>query len=223
MLFDRPGGRILDVGCGPGMMAPAMISRGCDFWGVDPSPKMIEICRSRFAENDRIHFLSGDAIRLGLPDRFFDAVLCMGVIDALRDRHRAVREMLRVLKPGGTLIVTFTNFRSPYAWWRNFVFYPAVSMWHALRARMGDQTLKAARKLGGRTRALYSQPTAEQLLESEGAKVIQTVSHYFNVFLSPLDEIMPSIALSVTKKLEEGVLPRPDWIAAGLIVKARKT
>jgi len=221
-MFDQPGGKVLDVGCGPGVMAPAMIGRGCDFWGVDPSPKMIEICRSRFAENDRIHFLSGDAMGLGLPDDFFDAVLCMGVIDALRDRHRAVREMLRVLKPGGTLIVTFTNFRSPYAWWKNFVFYPAVSVWHALRARMGDRTLKAARRLGGGTRALYNEPTARQLLESEGAEVTQAVFHYFNVFISPLDEIMPSMALWLTKKLEEGAWPRPEWIAAGLILKARK-
>ena len=220
--FDKPGGRVLDVGCGPGVMAQALVDRGCDFWGLDPSSKMIEIGRRRFPDNDHIHFLYGDAVGLGLPDDFFDAVLCMGVIDALRDRHRAVREMLRVLKPGGTLIVTFTNFRSPYAWWKNFVFYPAVAVWHALRARMGDRTLKAARRLGGGTRALYNESTARQLLESEGAEVTQTVFHYFNVFLSPLDEIMPSIALWLTKKLEEGAWPRPEWIAAGLILKARK-
>ena len=223
MLFDQPGGRVLDVGCGPGVMAQDLVDKGCDFWGLDPSSKMIEIGRRRFPENDHIHFLSGDAMGLGLPDGLFDAVLCMGVIDALPDRRQAVREMLRVLKPGGTLIVTFTNLRSPYAWWKNFVFYPAVSIWHALRARLGDTRLKAARKqrLGGKTRALYTERAARELLRSEGAEVLQTACYYFNVFLSPLDELFPSFALWVTKKLEEGAWPRPDWIAAGVIVKGR--
>lgn len=213
-LFDQPGGKVLDLGCGPSPMAEELVKRGCEFWGVDPSSKMLDIGRRRFRDHERIHFLAGDATRVSLPDGFFDAVLCMGVMDALGDGHGAVREMLRLLKPGGTLIVTFTNLYSPYAWWKNYVFYPAVWRWHALRAQ------KAAPKLGGR--ALYTRRAARQLVQSGGAEVVQIVSHYYNVCLSPLDEILPSASLWITKKLEAGVWPRPDWIGAGLIVKARK-
>ena len=42
-LFDKPGGKVVDVGCGPAVMTQAMLERGCSFWGVDPSPRMIEI------------------------------------------------------------------------------------------------------------------------------------------------------------------------------------
>lgn len=221
-LFDQPGGNVLDVGCGPGVMAQEMISRGCRFWGVDPSSRMIEIGRRRFGENEQARFLLGDAVRLEFADNFFDAVLCMGVMDSVPDGRRAVDEMVRVLRPGGTLILTFANFLNPYAWWKNYAFYPAVAAWHRVRLRLGDTTMKPGRIRSGCRRALYSRRTARELLESHGAEVLRMVPYYYNVFISPLDELMPVTALRVTQRLEEGVWARPDWIAAGLIFKARK-
>src|SRR5438270_5973800 len=55
-LFDQPKGKVLDVGCGPGRMAQSLLDRGCSFWGVDPSEKMIGICLERFHENDKVNF-----------------------------------------------------------------------------------------------------------------------------------------------------------------------
>jgi ubiquinone/menaquinone biosynthesis C-methylase UbiE len=220
-LFDRPGGKVLDVGCGPGVMAESILSRGCSFWGADPSEKMIEIGRSRFPEGPRVQFACMDALRLSFPDGFFDAVLCMGVIDALQDRRGAVREMLRVLKPNGILIITFTNFRNPYAWWKGYVFYPVVGVLHGLRAKL-RQTNVAGRRAAGKTRKLYTTKKAHELLISEGAAIRHTMGYYYNPFLSPLDEIMPSLALAATRKLEKRAQARPDWLAAGLIVKAQK-
>jgi ubiquinone/menaquinone biosynthesis C-methylase UbiE len=219
-LFDQPGGNVLDVGCGPGVMAAEILSRRCRFWGVDPSPKMIEICRNRFACNEQASFLDGCAERLPLPSGFFDAVLCMGVMDSVKDGRQGIREMLRVLKPGGTLIVTFTNISSPYAWWKNFVFYPLVTRWHAWRARRGG--MEPGRIRSGKTRALYSRKAAGELLRSEGAYVVEVKSYYYNLVLSPLDEIFPATALWLTRKLEETDWPTPDGFAAGMIVKAKK-
>jgi ubiquinone/menaquinone biosynthesis C-methylase UbiE len=221
-LFDQPHGKVVDVGCGPGAMAQEILQRGCSFWGVDPSQKMIDICRSRFPASQQIRFLPGDALELPLPDGFFDAALCMGVLDALRDRRQAVREMLRVLKPGGTLIVTFTNIRSPYAWWKNFAFYPAVTAWHQFRASLPGSGAKARGMKAPMPRALYSARAAHDLLRSEGAEVIQTAGYYYNLFISPLDEILPGTALAMTEKLERSAMAKPNWMAAGLIVKARK-
>jgi ubiquinone/menaquinone biosynthesis C-methylase UbiE len=218
-LFDQHGGKVLDVGCGPGVMAEEIVSRGCTFCGVDPSQKMLEICRRRFVADPRMRFFGGDATRLELPDESFDAVLCMGVIDAVRDRRQAVREMLRVLRPGGTLLITFTNLRSPYSWWKTYVFYPAVTRYHALRRRSASYPRLT---LPPRDRALYERKTALNLLQTEGGDVLEVVGYYFNVFLAPLDELFPSLALWVTRQLEEGRLPRPEWLAGGWIVKARK-
>ncbi|HYM25543.1 MAG TPA: class I SAM-dependent methyltransferase, partial [Vicinamibacterales bacterium] len=113
-LFDRPGGVVLDVGCGPGIMAEEMLARGCQFYGIDPAETMISIAQERYGGSAR--FLLGDAARLPFANGFFDAVICTGVVDSLVDGSQAVGEMVRVLKPDGTFIISFANLTSPYAW-----------------------------------------------------------------------------------------------------------
>jgi ubiquinone/menaquinone biosynthesis C-methylase UbiE len=220
-LFDRSGGDVLDVGCGPGVMTEELLNRGCRFWGVDPSANMIAIGRTRFGESDRVHFLQGDAEGLEFADDTFDAVFCMGVIDSVPDGPKAIQEMVRVLKPGGTLILTFTNLLNPYAWWKNYVFYPAVETWHRLRGAVGDPTIRPGRVRSGNLRALYSRGRAERLVQLAGGQVLHVAPCYFNLFISPLDELVPRVALRVTRRIEER--GAPEWLAAGLILKARKS
>lgn len=221
-LFDQPGGSVVDVGCGPAVMTAAMLDRGCTFWGVDPSARMIEIARSRFPESERVHFMLGGAGQLDLPDNSVDAALCMGVIDALSDPRQAVREMLRVVKPGGTVIIEFPNQFGPYSWWKLHAFYPAVSMWHNLRRTFRNSSLTPATDPMTRQRRLFSERAAHELFRSQGASVVESVGYYYCIFLSPLDELLPRIALLVTRQFEEGRWPVPRWMGAGWIVKARK-
>jgi hypothetical protein len=128
--------------------------------------------------------------------------------------------MLRVLKPGGTIIITFTNRISPYSWWKKYVLYDAVAVYHAVRRRFGGRPVTLPPNPRGR--AHYTKRKAQDLLRSEGANILVTRGYYFNIFLTPLDELFPSVALRVTRKLEEGRWPRPEWIAAGWIIKAQK-
>ncbi|MEP6714281.1 MAG: class I SAM-dependent methyltransferase [Terriglobia bacterium] len=220
-LFDGDGGKVLDVGCGPGMMASEVLRRDCEFWGVDPSENMIDICRSRFGTVKRAHFVIADALNLGLPDASFDLVMCMGVMDALQDRQLAVREMIRVLKPGGTLIITFTSQSSPYAVWKRNIFYPLVSVWHRLLAKIQGKPGPVL-QLGGKTRSHYSERSAGELIESEGPAIVASERFYYNPFLSPIDEIFPRLTLRGVRAIEEGKWDAPAWIAVGFILKARK-
>ena len=221
-LFDQPGGKVVDVGCGPAEMMEELRKRGCSFWGVDPSARMLEIARTRVREDDFVHLIQGSATRLAFPDNFFDAALCMGVIDAVREPRKAVREMLRVLRLGGSLIISFTNRRSPYAWWRSSVFYPLVSKWHSFRD--GRQNAKRKSALGPhmKQRVLFRENEANELLLSEGASLVESVPYYYNVFLSPLDEIWPGAAISVARQFDEGHWRGPRWLAMGYLVKAKK-
>src|SRR5438874_4259083 len=77
-LLDRNPGRVLDVGCGPGVMAKSLLDLGCTFWGVDPSPRMIDMARGRLGASDRVHLISGDATSLQFDEGFFDTALCIG-------------------------------------------------------------------------------------------------------------------------------------------------
>ena len=215
-LFDKAGGRVLDVGCGPAEMVQPLLRLDCEFWGLDPSPRMIEICRTRFGELNNTHFVEGEAGQISFPDAFFDAVLCMGVIDGLKNFGQVIQQMLRVLKPGGTIIITFANRQSPYAQWKKYVFYPALTVARRIMhpGANNDPILIPRRH--------FTPKEASDLLAAAGADAQRVVGYFYNILLSPLDEIWPAVALWVNKKLEEARDGDPDWLAAGFILKAHK-
>lgn len=100
-------GAVLDAGTGTGRMLEVLaphIGRGV---GIDISPEMLAIARDRLsrigAANCQVRL--GDVYRLPLPDRSFDAVLFHQILHYLDDPPAALREALRVLKPGGRILI----------------------------------------------------------------------------------------------------------------------
>jgi SAM-dependent methyltransferase len=101
----RPGERALDVACGSGVVArqvAALVGAGGRVIGVDLRPGMIEVARSLPAPaGASIAWHEGDALALDLPDGSFDLVTCQQGLQFFADRVAALREMRRVLVPGG--------------------------------------------------------------------------------------------------------------------------
>jgi len=96
---------VLDVGCGIGV-GPAYIGRkhGCRLVGVDISEKMIEWSRRRAREErveDKVEFQTADVLQLAFEANRFDIVICESVLGFVEDKQRAIRECVRVTKPGG--------------------------------------------------------------------------------------------------------------------------
>ncbi len=92
------GMRVLDVCCGPGMLAAAVLERGAEAIGLDFSLAAVELAQ-KLVPNGR--FEQGDAQALPYPAASFDAVLCGYGLMHLPEPAAALREMLRVLRPGG--------------------------------------------------------------------------------------------------------------------------
>ena len=104
-----PGARVLDVGSGPGLFADEMAQlvgpTGC-VRGVDLSESMVEIARERCADKPWVDFQIADAVSLPFKDGGFDACVSVQTLEFVADVDAALREIHRVLKPGGRLAVS---------------------------------------------------------------------------------------------------------------------
>lgn len=97
------GMRTLDVCTGPGMLAETALKRGANVVGLDFSSKVIEIAK-RNVPNAEFH--QGDAQSLPFEDECFDAVVCGYGVIHMPDPEAALREMHRVLRPGGRVAIS---------------------------------------------------------------------------------------------------------------------
>jgi SAM-dependent methyltransferase len=96
---------LVDLGTGTGTLARGFARRGCSVVGIDPSESMLEQARLLdAAESLETEYRSARAESTGLPDRLAD-VVSAGQCWHWFDRPRAAREVLRILRPGGTLVI----------------------------------------------------------------------------------------------------------------------
>ena len=103
----KAGMRVLDLGEGTGNAALEAARRGAEVVAVDPAARLLEVCRARAAEQGlSVTVERGGAERIPASDASFDALVSVfGVIFA-PDAEIATAEMLRVVRPGGTIVVT---------------------------------------------------------------------------------------------------------------------
>jgi ubiquinone/menaquinone biosynthesis C-methylase UbiE len=102
------GQTVLDVGTGTGILIPFLLkaigSTG-HVTAVDFAEKMVEICNLKYAGLSNVNITVQQVEKLGFPSESFDAVTCFGLFPHLENKEEALRQMNRVLKPGGKLII----------------------------------------------------------------------------------------------------------------------
>lgn len=104
---------ILEPGIGTGRIALPLMERGYLVTGLDISSEMLSVCaaqRQQSGYSDRLRCLRADATRLPFSNKEFDLCIAVHLFYFIAEWRRALREMLRVLKPGGALILLHTGF-----------------------------------------------------------------------------------------------------------------
>jgi ubiquinone/menaquinone biosynthesis C-methylase UbiE len=102
------GETILDVGCGPAFFITDLLDRvgsSGSLFGADTSPQMLEVARRRCAGHSNVTLIDGSAISLPFEDRSFDAAVCVQVLEYVPEIAVALRELRRVLRPGGRAVI----------------------------------------------------------------------------------------------------------------------
>jgi 2-polyprenyl-3-methyl-5-hydroxy-6-metoxy-1,4-benzoquinol methylase len=108
----KDGARVLEVGCGAGLVAIELARAGYDVDCIDSSSAMVELAAAEAKEADmsgRLRVDVGDVHSLGFDASSFDLVIALGVVPFLSAPGQALAEMARVTRPGGSVLFTSDN------------------------------------------------------------------------------------------------------------------
>ena len=145
------GSKVLDAGCGPGHFALTLAKAGHDVFAVDTSEAMLEeLSRNsqQYGDELKVDAQIASIEKLPFADNSFDLICSLGVIEYLNSDDMVVGEFLRVLRPGGTMIVSVTNYWSPAGYLDYFVEAAKRQKWflsmvNALWTRLGQDAIRA--------------------------------------------------------------------------------
>lgn len=115
---DLKGKKVLDIACGTGWTTEQFVRAGADVTAIDLTPKAVELAKRRLAMYGlEANVLEADAENLPFPDSSFDYVMAWGCLMHTPDTEKAIREIYRVLKPGGKGGAMMYNKSSIHWWW----------------------------------------------------------------------------------------------------------
>ncbi|WP_435180658.1 methyltransferase domain-containing protein [Halorussus sp. AFM4] len=109
LLDIQEGDRVLDVGCGTGFATEGILEHTENVHGLDQSVHQLEKAWAKLGKHDPVSFYRGDAERLPFRDDSFDVVWSSGSIEYWPDPVATLRDMRRVVKPGGQVLVVGPN------------------------------------------------------------------------------------------------------------------
>jgi ubiquinone/menaquinone biosynthesis C-methylase UbiE len=170
LLPELSSRRILEVGCGTGNITLPLACRGARVVGLDVTSPMLAAAQRRARQQGiSLAWIRGQADALPFPGHSFDGVISILALDFMADRPEVLREMVRVLRPGGFLVLALLNRYSLWtlnrilrawfkpSWWRGVQFITPRELGRLL---VGHPELEAIRH----RQAVYFPPLAHPWL-----------------------------------------------------------
>jgi len=140
----EPGARVIEVGAGTGLSFAAYPAH-CQVTGIDLAPEMLGKAQEKIDRNGWRHLkvIEMDALDLKFQDNSFDYAMAFHVVSVVPDASRLMHEVLRVTKPGGTVVI-INHFRS-----RNRLLAALDTLIEPITRRLGWHTLGIEDVVGG--------------------------------------------------------------------------
>lgn len=152
---DVSGLRILEIGCGEGRLSIDLRKRGAIVTGADASADMLAAARANAAAADSsVDFVRAEATHLPFADASFDLVFAKTVLCFVGEADDMFRDMARVLRPGGRLVIGELHKWSSWAAQRRTRAWLGSSLWRRGRFRTADELRRLASDAGLKVEAL---------------------------------------------------------------------
>jgi ubiquinone/menaquinone biosynthesis C-methylase UbiE len=194
---------ILEVGCGPGLLAVELAKRGFNVTAVDSSEGMVELARAHAAEAgvpEGLVVSAGDAHALPFPTAAYDLVIALGVVPWLHSPAAALTEMARVMKPDGFVLLNSDN---------RFRLNHVIDPWFTpLLAPVKRVAKRVALQLGfaerGTPNHYYSYTTLQKFLAQVGLTITRCRALGFGPFsLFGLQLLPEAVSIKVHRRLQD--------------------
>jgi SAM-dependent methyltransferase len=212
------GQTVLDLGCASGAFFPELINKGYEVTGVDSVPVMIEQANKLCKELEiTVNLKLEDCAKLSFQDSSFNVCIAVGLIEHQMEDLTTLREVRRILKDDGILVITIRNFLCPYVRFDQLqgVIY---------RARKNFTTLLTGKEITKKklSHGREHLPAAfKRRLRATGFEVTgQRYSHFY-LFPPPLDRFFPDVHARLGKKMEILSSTKLGWLGSTCIFYAR--
>lgn len=206
--FSFSNASILEIGCGAGLLAVALAERGYRVEATDRLDAMMRLTGDLAATkgvSDRITVRTCDVHALPYPDRSFDVVVALGVLPWLHSPEEALREIARVLRDGGLLVVTTDN-----RWPVTHLFDPLCSPLTEPIRRRARKMLQIRRE---RLRPqMYSTRRVDELLTRAGLQKIYGTTIGFGPFVFLKCELLPEAIATYAHAKLQWLADRRVWL-----------
>lgn len=213
LIGDVNGKDILDIGCGPGILARCLVKNKCEFTGIDISSEMIQGCLKdgelggfSFKAEDPLLFFEKN------PEKKFHVIVCMGLFEYLTDEytHRLMGQISRHLRPDGVFIATYPNIYSPYR----------------LADRLYRKLTRKEAMVPPYTPGVTHKEFFENKLRKEWTKhnieIDKSVYYNFRLIPKPLDAWLKTLDLFVSRRLQILAESRLGFLATAMVLRGRK-
>jgi len=120
--------RVLDSGCASGRFYEVLKDKNADFYGIDFSEKLIDIAKKQYPEGK---FQVANVLNAPFPENYFDKVYSISVLHNIPSKElqlQYLKEMKRILKPGGFLVLRVWDFWTRREGWRLFLKYTFLKL-----------------------------------------------------------------------------------------------
>ncbi len=130
MLGSRKYERLLDIGFGCGIFLPELSKRCDELYGIDIHENIHLVEDMMQKEGLQSTLSKASVTEIPYPDNYFESIVCMSVLEHIRDIGAAIREIRRVTKPGGTIVLGFPvdNVLSYAALWISYIWQPNAKL-----------------------------------------------------------------------------------------------